>query len=481
MAASPYALGFSTLYRELDLDDLPITGQVPDWLNGALIRNGPARFEVGTDVYRHWFDGLAMLHRFGFENGRVSYRNRFVASKAYVKALAAGRIVIGEFATKSHVSFWRRLGRIIQASRSDNTNVTVTTIKNVHLTMGENLTSHEFDPVTLKTGGAFVFADSLGSYPGVRSAHPLHDHRTGEYFNCHAQYGPDPAYVFFRVSPQSRTREIVASIKTDRPSYCHSFGLSGRYLIFLETPLRIDRPGMSWTGKPYIENFHWQPGKGTLVHLVERETGRTFRAQAPPVFLFHHVNAFEDGQGRVLVDLAGYDSPGIIAEYYLKRVREQGVARECRARLLRLTVTPGEQRARMDPLSDHPLELPRIHEVRVATGDYRFVYGTSPEPAGTDGFPDRVVKIDLGNGQPSTWNRPGCYPSEAVFVPAPDGQAEDDGLLLSVVMDADGGHSCLQILDARDLSEVARADLPHIIPFGFHGNYYAGSPPAGSR
>ena len=28
-------------------------------------------------------------------------------------------------------------------------------------------------------------------------------------------------------------------------------------------------------------------------------------------------------------------------------------------------------------------------------------------------------------------------------------------------------------LDATDLSEIGRARVPHHIPFGFHGNYFA--------
>jgi carotenoid cleavage dioxygenase-like enzyme len=30
------------------------------------------------------------------------------------------------------------------------------------------------------------------------------------------------------------------------------------------------------------------------------------------------------------------------------------------------------------------------------------------------------------------------------------------------------------VLDARDLNELARAPVPHHIPFGFHGQYYSG-------
>src|ERR1700737_3687139 len=77
-----YRRGFDSLNDEIDLARLPVQGQLPTWLSGSLVRTGPARFEVGEQNYKHWFDGLAMLHLFSFSDGDVAYRNRFLHSKA---------------------------------------------------------------------------------------------------------------------------------------------------------------------------------------------------------------------------------------------------------------------------------------------------------------------------------------------------------------------------------------------------------------
>jgi carotenoid cleavage dioxygenase-like enzyme len=45
-------------------------------------------------------------------------------------------------------------------------------------------------------------------------------------------------------------------------------------------------------------------------------------------------------------------------------------------------------------------------------------------------------------------------------------------VVLSVVLDASAGHSFLLVLDASSFEEIARADAPHHIPFGFHGQYF---------
>lgn len=48
-------------------------GEIPKWVKGTLLKNGPGIFEVGQDKYNHWFDGLAILQSFSVENGKVPH------------------------------------------------------------------------------------------------------------------------------------------------------------------------------------------------------------------------------------------------------------------------------------------------------------------------------------------------------------------------------------------------------------------------
>uniref|UniRef100_A0A667Z2E6 Carotenoid-cleaving dioxygenase, mitochondrial n=1 Tax=Myripristis murdjan TaxID=586833 RepID=A0A667Z2E6_9TELE len=57
-----------------------VQGTIPTWINGNLLRNGPGKFEFGNTHYNHWFDGMAMLHQFKIEEGRVTYKSRFLQS-----------------------------------------------------------------------------------------------------------------------------------------------------------------------------------------------------------------------------------------------------------------------------------------------------------------------------------------------------------------------------------------------------------------
>ena len=136
-----------------------------------------------------------------------------------------------------------------------------------------------------------------------------------------------------------------------------------------------------------------------------------------------------------------------------------------------------------------------INYRHVSTQPYRYLYAAGhtdahlPGSASPDSQPtgllDALVKIDLDGGTKTVWSEPGMYPSEPVFVarespstPSVDADSpEDDGVVLSVVLDTAAEQSTLVMLDAASFSEIARAGLPTAFPFGFHGQWY----PDGSR
>jgi beta,beta-carotene 9',10'-dioxygenase len=123
IAETSNQLGFTTLENELVLDDLLLSGKIPSWLSGTLIRNGPARFEVGRQKFNHWFDGLAMLHKFSFADGKVLYANKFLNTRAYKKAKETGKISFSEFETDPCRSTFSRVSAMFSRQFTDDTNV----------------------------------------------------------------------------------------------------------------------------------------------------------------------------------------------------------------------------------------------------------------------------------------------------------------------------------------------------------------------
>ena len=82
------------LFQTTDEQSEPIIaevkGNLPSWLTGTLIRNGPGRFECGDTSFNHWFDGQGLLHRFHIQNGQVTYSSKFVRSDCYADSLNHG-------------------------------------------------------------------------------------------------------------------------------------------------------------------------------------------------------------------------------------------------------------------------------------------------------------------------------------------------------------------------------------------------------
>ncbi len=118
--------------------------------------------------------------------------------------------------------------------------------------------------------------------------------------------------------------------------------------------------------------------------------------------------------------------------------------------------------------------MPRINYEQVNTKDYRFAYGIGKRGGRSEDFADQLVKIDVKDGTAKTWLEADCYPGEPVFVAGPQARGEADGVILSVALNAKAGTSFLLVLDAASFTEIARAEVPHPIPFGFHGQYLAG-------
>jgi carotenoid cleavage dioxygenase-like enzyme len=246
----------------------------------------------------------------------------------------------------------------------------------------------------------------------------------------------------------------------------HSFGLTERWLVLAEFPFVVNPLALATAGRPFIENFHWKPDLATRFTLMDRDTGETLGGfRADPCFAFHHVNAFER-DGEVVVDLCTYEDPEIIEDLYLERLRAGKPVTG--ATLTRFTLGLEDRSVRRERLAEAGMELPRINYGRCNERPYRYVWGVGNGPSG---WLERVLKIDVEDGSATSWAEDGCYPGEPVFVAAPGAEGEDQGVLLSIVLDERTSRSFLLVLDAADLRELARAEVPHHIPFGFHGQF----------
>jgi carotenoid cleavage dioxygenase-like enzyme len=114
-------------------------------------------------------------------------------------------------------------------------------------------------------------------------------------------------------------------------------------------------------------------------------------------------------------------------------------------------------------------EFPRINYEKYNGKKYRYFYAVSRSSAdlSTD-----LIKVDIETKTTKMWSEVGYFPSEPTFVPRPGSTDEDDGVIVSAVLNEnDENAGFLLILDAITFKEIARADFktPSAIPTDFHG------------
>jgi beta,beta-carotene 9',10'-dioxygenase len=340
-----------------------------------------------------------------------------------------------------------------------NANINLLKLGERFVAMTETPMAVEFDPVTLETKGLFNY-EGDGVAGQLTSAHPI-PHEDGVY-NFTVAMGASSRYCAYRIEPGQVGRIVLATHPVREPAYLHSCGLSSSHLILVEGPLVVIPLDLLWRDKPYIECYRWEPSRGTGIVLLDRKNGTSRRVEGPPMFVFHHVNAFDEGRD-ICVDVLAYEDPGIIKALYLNELERGGVVPMPLLKRLRIGI--GETFT-VQTLSQVPLELPRILPKDQGVA-YRDVWGVTRVEGN---FYDGLARLDALDGSSTVWSSKGCYAGEPVPVSGPDGEA----VILSAVLDSEKKQSFLLCLDAQTMKERARAYVPAVVPFGFHGGFYRG-------
>jgi carotenoid cleavage dioxygenase-like enzyme len=457
--------GFQSLDEEVTARTLPVDGEIPSWLSGTLIRNGPGLFDVGETRVSHWFDGLALLRKYEFDDGDVRYTNRFLRTESYDDAMRG--TATGQFATDTQgvrkVLRWlRRLG---PPEPTDNANVHVARLDGEFVALTEVPRWVRFDGETLETDGEFVPRD-LQEYH-MTTAHLVADPVSGEHVGHALTFGRTHEYRLFRIPRGSTRREEITRIETDRPAYVHSVGVSQERIVLVETPLRIDIMGaLSPFSEGFFDLLDWDESLDTRFYVVSRDDGDILtETTTDPFFTFHTVNAFDDGE-TVVVDLIEFEDAEIVDGLSLDRLEASGFDAVPPGRLVRYRVAPDGSVTRTR-LYDGGTELPAVPPER-KTRPYRYAYGQATDREGANG----LVKVDTERGTAREFWERDLYVEEPCVVQHPDGDAEDDGIVLAPALDVAAGRSVLLCFDAATLAELGRAPLPHHLPFGFHGRFF---------
>ncbi len=444
-APHPFLSGLhQPMETELTLVDLPVTGVIPQSLDGRYLRIGPNPVTPPDAASYHWFIGDGMVHGLRLQDGRALwYRNRWIRSEAVAKALGEAPAPgphRGGFDTVNTnvVDVAGRTFALVEAG-------------SYPVELSEDLGEQAYNPFDGGLSGSFT-------------AHPHRDPLTGE-MHAICYEGRNPGVIrHVAIDAQGRvTRETP--IPVEHGPSIHDCALTARYVVVLDLPVTFSvKAVVSGHGFPY----RWNPEHRARVGLMPRDGGADaiLWCDVDPAYVFHVANAYDMADGRVALDVCSYDT--------MFEDNPQGPNARSRG-LERWTVDPATRRVSVLTLDPDPQEFPRCDERRFGQ-PYRYAYSVAlPEGVGEQFRASKALyRHDLETGTRQTHDfGPDRHPGEFVFVPAAPDSAEDEGWLVGMVIDAAAETTELAILDAQDFAgePVARVHLPHRVPPGFHGNW----------
>ncbi len=459
----PYLNGaWSPLHEEATVERLPvISGAIPADIDGIYIRNTENPVHQALGRY-HPFDGDGMLHQVSFSGGQASYRNRFIRTRGFEAEQEAGQSLWGGLADGPGVSTrpgFGAHGRLKDASSTD-----VIVHRSQALTTfyqcGE---AYALDAETLEQEGIAPWVPLDGI-----SAHPKVDLETGEllFFN-YSKHAPFMHYGV--VSPAGKLVHYVP-VPLPGPRLPHDMAFTKNWSILCDFPLFWDPELL----KRDIHVVRQYPLPSRFALIPRHGTPDQIRwFEAAPTYVLHFLNAWEDGD-EVIMDgyfqhnpmpapIENADGYGHLMAY----VDQQSF----RPTLHRWRFNLATGKTSEEALDDRILEFGTINQ-RMSCHPYRYAYSTSTKP-GWFLF-NGIVKHDLQTGESWTLNLPdGVYASETPFAPRINATSEDDGYLVSFLINENAGTSECVLIDAKDIEAgtICRLALPHKISSGTHAHW----------
>ena len=449
---------FVPVTDERDDVDLHVTGDLPAGLRGALIRNGPNPAFEPLGRY-HMFDGDGMLHAVTFDDGTVSYRNRWIRSAGLEAERRAGRALYGGLGDL-HMPGPDEVGDAGAMKNLANTNIVRHADR--YLALWEAGPPTEVT-ASLDTVGIHDFDGRLDS---AFTAHPKIDPRAGEML-AFAYLPFEPYLKYFQIGADG-TLERTVDIELPEAVVMHDFAITEHYAVFVDAPMVLDIMA-ALQGEPM---FRWDPDHVTRVGLLPRDGDTVTWYETEASYVNHFWNAWEDGD---TVSFAGSRLAGAAYTAGKDGAMDREGADAEPGLPTRFTVDTSTGSVQVEKFDDLGGDYPRINDAYCGVRSRYHYMGGFRGVADIIGHFDTIVRYDDLTGERATWFcGKDTVTSEAVFVADPGGTAEDDGWLLAFLSDRTDGHTDIAVLDARDVSAgpIARVHLPRRVPFGFHVNWF---------
>ena len=455
--------------------DLTVIGEIPRDLHGIFVRNAHNQIHEPLGPY-HPFDGDGMLHAMHFENGKATYRNRFVRTTGFYAEEAAGRSLWPGLLAP-HLAGRRGWGSIGAMKDNAGTDVIAHAGK-LLASMSQGSEPWRLDPVTLETLG--VDENWARRVPDGVSSHYKVDSETGEmmFFN----YPETWPYMNYGVIDRDNKLVHYTPIELPGARWPHDLGITRNYTIVHDLPLYFDPDGLKHGKHELIFNREQPARFGIIPRHGDNSQLRWF--EGTPCYILHLANCYEDGD-EVVMDgciMPNYKKVPVSAGSSLyDRIRANLDKHNNPTHMYRWRFDMRTGATREQRLDDEITEFPVCSNDHVGR-PYRYSYNVLYKKG--DWLFKGLKRYDLASGATQRHEfGEGRYGSEPQVARKLGARAEDDGYLLSFVADMNTGKGECVIMDASDLARgpVARVMLPVFVPIGTHACWVEGDRIAGEN
>jgi len=504
---------------------------IPSYVQGTLIRNGGGIWTApnNNDEFSHIFDGFAKIHSYKIHNSQVECQSRFLQGawyKAFLEkdkqsfptGIGTGPVLdstnkepkLGMIRTlqalinsatifdNTPVNIWDYQPHMKESDSSNNKRKTIAA-----LTDAPPRTTIDFNTMdTISSSTINPLASGAKGYELMETAHPMYSQAKmaavgGEgvdTYNVAVELGlQGPSVTVVRETSQGE-RSIVASVPSeDGTPYLHSFGLSANYAMIVLQPLRLDPSPDRLLELGFLRAMTHVDQ--TRIIVVELASGDVVLDKSidEKVYFYHSISQAEivndqEGDGGVTVSLrlCAYKEPDqITGEHQFMRLEQAKKGREWRNKLHRggkfcdINCNLLDQSVEVDWKDEieQGYELPVTRYSRafgsecISEKHPRYVYAFGAFALGSKDYDNwGLFKFDLEDNKVSSYyQQDSVYLSEPIFVPNPDGETEDDGVLLSQAYFGKESETKLLVFDARNMDVMATVPTGMRAPLDFHG------------
>ncbi|KAF9355143.1 hypothetical protein BGX26_006910 [Mortierella sp. AD094] len=483
----PFDAGYRNCPEVLEPTPLKVSGTIPPCLEGSLYRSGP-----GYEIQK---------------GGRATYRSRNTCNDVHERFKKAEEVYGVTFSQrdpcktifKKFFSAFKTAAFGTAAVTGTNINVPVIPIPNFPVPKKRKIKEkkksdaninpnmhnlvitndvgilQEVDPQTMEPLDLFTYGEFSEKLMknSLATAHPCTDPETGDHYTILLTFGSVATYKIVHIKQSAdgtaHEPEILAEIKSPRPTYLHSFLMTKRYVVMAHWNCDFAASGLSvlWYDNAYDCFKTTDPNAKAAFYVIDRQKGGHDHTVIAD-FLLESLRDEENGRPT---------QQAAFRRYRLKNVTEEIEAFKASGQD-QPTPSPATIDFELDRSACN-FELPSINPSNYIV-KYRYAYGINRSGMTKSLIYDRIIKVDLEKVEKgdqencaSFWMENQCTPSEPVFVARPGATEEEDGVLLSIVLDGGRHTGFLLVLDARTLEELARAEMPEgrVAPHNFHGVY----------